>query len=43
MMIMIGQLVSEILMFESVDGCTDARTHGRRLESHTIYKLTLDK
>ena len=28
---MIGQLVSEILMFESVDG----RTDGRRLESHT--------
>ena len=31
-MIMIGQLVSEIFMFESVDGCTD----GRQLESHTI-------
>ena len=29
---MIGQLVLEILMFESVD----ARTDGRRLESHTI-------
>ena len=31
-LIMIGQLVSEIFMFESVDG----RTDGRRLESHTI-------
>ena len=31
-LITIGQLVSEIFMFESVD----ARTHGRRLESHTI-------
>ena len=35
-LIMIGQLVSEILMFESVDGRTEGRTHGRRLESHTI-------
>ena len=35
-LIMIGQLVSEILMFESVDGRTHGRTHGRRLESHTI-------
>ena len=33
---MIGQLVSEIFMFESVDGRMDSRTDGRRLESHTI-------
>ena len=32
----IGQLVSEIFMFESVDARMDAQTHGRRLESHTI-------
>ena len=36
----IGQLVSEIFMFESVDGRTDGRTHGRThgrwLESHII-------
>ena len=31
-LIMIGQLVSEIFMFESVDG----RTDGHRLESHTM-------
>ena len=35
-LIMIGQLVSEILMFESVDGRTHGRTDGRRLESITI-------
>ena len=35
-LIMIGRLVSEIFMFESVDGRTDGRTHGRRLKSHTI-------
>ena len=35
-LIMIGQLVSEILMFESVDGRTHRRMHGRRLGSHTI-------
>ena len=33
---LIGRLVSEIFMFESVDARTDARTDGRRLESHTI-------
>ena len=31
-LIMIGRLVSEILMFESLNGCRE----GRRLESHTI-------
>ena len=35
-LITIGQLVSEIFMFESVDARTDGQTHGRRLESHTI-------
>ena len=35
-LITIGQLVLEIFMFESVDGRTDARMHGRRLESHTL-------
>ena len=35
-LIMIGQLVSEIIMFESVDARTNRRTDGRRLESHTI-------
>ena len=35
-MIKIGQLVSEIFMFESVDARTDAHTDGRQLESHTI-------
>ena len=39
-LIMIGLLVSEIFMFESVDGRMDGRTNGRtdgrRLESHTI-------
>ena len=29
-------LISEIFMFESVDGRTDGRTDGRRIESHTI-------
>ena len=35
-LIMIGHLVSEIFMSESVIGPTDARTNGRRLESHPI-------
>ena len=35
-LIMIGLLVSEIFMFESVNAQTDGRTDGRRLESHTI-------
>ena len=35
-LILIKQLVSEILMFESVDARTHGRTDGRRLESHTI-------
>ena len=35
-LVVIGLLVSEIFMFESVDGRTDAQTHGRRLESHPI-------
>ena len=35
-LIIIGQLVSEIFMFESVDTQTDTRTQGCRLESHTI-------
>ena len=37
---MIGQLVSEIFMLESVDRRMEAQTNGRRLESHTNnYKL----
>ena len=44
-LIMIGRLVSEILMFESVDGRTHERTHGRT-DGQTpgrvpYYKLTL--
>ena len=33
-LIRIVQLVSEIFIFESVNAQTDARTDGRRLESH---------
>ena len=40
-LITIGQLVSEIFMFESVDTRTDGRTRGRTPARVSYYKLTL--